>query len=167
MIDILKYINFDLTWHVVGNGPDENNLKKMIENLPHNIKVVFHGYLNKIELNQFYKTESINLFCSLSSSEGLPVSMMEAISYGIPIMSTDVGGCHEICNENTGFLIQKDFLSLSHFIQIAIARGSLSFRFTAFSVRFTFLIQEQKRVAEAFLVFFRICEGILLGLRNF
>ncbi len=53
------------------------------------------------------------------------------------------------------------------FTQIAIARGSLSFRFTAFSVRFTFLIQEQKRVAEAFFVFFRICEGILLGLRNF
>lgn len=109
MIDILKFINFDLTWHVVGNGPDENDLKKMSENLPHNIKVVFHGYLNKTELNHFYKTESINLFCSLSSSEGLPVSMMEAISYGIPIMSTDVGGCHEICNENTGFLIQKDF----------------------------------------------------------
>lgn len=112
MIDILKFINFDVTWHVVGNGPDENNLKKISENLPHNIKVVFHGYLNKKELNHFYKTESINLFCSLSSSEGLPVSMMEAISYGIPVMSTDVGGCREICNEKTGFLIQKDFKPL-------------------------------------------------------
>jgi len=45
----------------------------------------------------------------LSSSEGLPVSMMEAQSYGIPIMSTNVGGCNEICNDETGFLIKPDF----------------------------------------------------------
>jgi glycosyltransferase involved in cell wall biosynthesis len=34
---------------------------------------------------------------------------MEAQSYGIPIMSTDVGGCNEICNDETGFLIDPDF----------------------------------------------------------
>ena len=34
---------------------------------------------------------------------------MEAISFGIPIMSTDVGGCDEICNEQTGFLIPLNF----------------------------------------------------------
>ena len=38
--------------------------------------------------------------------------MMEAQSFGIPIMSTDVGGCNEICNENTGFLIPKDFTAI-------------------------------------------------------
>ena len=35
--------------------------------------------------------------------------MMEAQSFGIPIMSTNVGGCSEICNEQTGFLIEKEF----------------------------------------------------------
>lgn len=109
MVDILKNIDFKLIWHVIGNGPDEENLKKKCIDLPKNISVIFHGYYSQKQLFDFYKTNSINLFCSLSSSEGLPVSMMEAISFGIPIMSTNVGGCNEICNERTGFLIDKEF----------------------------------------------------------
>lgn len=109
MIDILKSIKFDLTWHVLGNGAEEDNLKKSCLELPPNIKVVFHGYLSQKKIYDFYKSHSVNLFCSLSSSEGIPVSMMEAISFGIPIMSTDVGGCNEICNDETGFLIYKNF----------------------------------------------------------
>ena len=34
---------------------------------------------------------------------------MEAISFGIPVMATDVGGCKEIAGEQTGILIPKDF----------------------------------------------------------
>jgi len=45
----------------------------------------------------------------VSETEGLPVSMMEAISFGIPILSTDVGGCKEIVTSETGILIKKDF----------------------------------------------------------
>lgn len=112
MIDILKNIKFNLTWHVLGNGFEEDNLKKLCKELPPHITVKFHGYLSQSQIFAFYKSNSINLFCSLSSSEGLPVSMMEAISFGIPIMSTDVGGCNEICNDETGFLIHKDFDAL-------------------------------------------------------
>lgn len=107
--EILKFIKFDLTWHVLGNGPDLENLKKLNSELPSNIKIIYHGQMQNSEILQFYKKNSINLLVSLSSSEGLPVSMMEAQSFGIPIMSTDVGGCNEICNENTGFLIDKNF----------------------------------------------------------
>ena len=109
MIDILNNIKDDLTWHVIGNGPEEDNLKQACKRLNENIKVIFHGYFSQQELFDFYKKTPINLLCSLSSSEGLPVSMMEAISFGIPIMSTDVGGCSEICNNKTGFLIKKNF----------------------------------------------------------
>ncbi len=35
--------------------------------------------------------------------------MMEAISFGIPIISTDVGGCNEIVNQETGVLIPLNF----------------------------------------------------------
>jgi glycosyltransferase involved in cell wall biosynthesis len=109
MVDILKHIEIPVTWHVIGNGPDFENLKKAATLLPNHIEVVFYGLLSKQEIELFYKTTAINLFISLSSSEGLPVSMMEAQSYGIPIMSTDVGGCNEICNDETGFLIDPDF----------------------------------------------------------
>ena len=109
MVDVLKHIEIPITWHVIGNGPDFENFKKIVTTLPNHVEVIFYGLLSKDEINNFYFTHEINLFLSVSSSEGLPVSMMEAQSYGIPIMSTDVGGCNEICNDETGFLIEKDF----------------------------------------------------------
>jgi glycosyltransferase involved in cell wall biosynthesis len=57
------------------------------------------------EIIKFYQNNSVNLFISLSEAEGIPVSIMEAISFGIPILSTDVGGCKEIVAEETGILI--------------------------------------------------------------
>ena len=98
-----------MTWHVLGDGPELEVLKKKCKELPANISVKFYGNLSPNEVNNFYKTVPVNLFVSLSSSEGLPVSMMEAISFGIPMLCTNVGGCSEICNENTGLLINKEF----------------------------------------------------------
>ena len=57
------------------------------------------------EIFEFYQKEHVNLFVSLSAVEGVPVSIMEAISFGIPVLSTDVGGCKEIVTEKTGILI--------------------------------------------------------------
>ncbi len=111
MADILKHTEIPITWHVIGNGPDFENIQKLVTALPNHIEVVFYGLLSKQEIDLFYKTTAINLFISLSSSEGLPVSMMEAQSYGIPIMSTNVGGCNEICNDKTGFLIEPNFVA--------------------------------------------------------
>lgn len=110
MAGILKHIKFDLIWHILGDGDDMERVKNENSKLPSNIKVVYHGLLDNIAILNFYKNTHVNLFASLSYSEGLPVTMMEAQSFGIPIMSTDVGGCSEICNEETGFLIEKDFL---------------------------------------------------------
>jgi glycosyltransferase involved in cell wall biosynthesis len=63
------------------------------------------GYTENKDVLDFYTQNSVNLFISLSAAEGIPVSIMEAISFGIPVLSTDVGGCSEIVNENTGLLI--------------------------------------------------------------
>ena len=57
----------------------------------------------------FYKKTPIHLLINLSTSEGIPVSMMEALSFGIPCLGTDVGGVHEIIKNNVnGYLIQED-----------------------------------------------------------
>ena len=67
------------------------------------------GDLQEKDVFRTYLAGSINLFVSVSETEGLPVSIMEAISFGIPVMATDVGGCREIANAHTGVLISKDF----------------------------------------------------------
>jgi len=124
MAGILKHIDFELTWHVLGNGEDLERLQRANSELPSNIKVIYHGYLDNAAVLNFYKNTSINLFVSLSYSEGLPVTMMEAQSFGLPIMSTNVGGCKEICNEQTGFLIEKDFDAKEIALKIADFKNS-------------------------------------------
>ena len=44
----------------------------------------------------YYKNNIIDIFINLSASEGIPVSIMDAISFGIPCIATNVGGTGEI-----------------------------------------------------------------------
>lgn len=44
----------------------------------------------------------------MSDSEGIPVSIMEAMSFGIPVIARNVGGMSEIVNEENGLLLEND-----------------------------------------------------------
>ncbi|MBL3200697.1 glycosyltransferase, partial [Klebsiella pneumoniae] len=44
----------------------------------------------------FFAANPVHLFLNLSTMEGIPVSIMEAISFGIPVVATDVGAVSEI-----------------------------------------------------------------------
>ncbi len=110
--EMLQYVDFPVTWYHIGNENLQSKKDKTIplyienvKNLPSNIRYVPKGNMSNDEVFQFYRDVPINLFISLSEAEGVPVSMMEAISFGIPILSTDVGGCREIVTESTGILI--------------------------------------------------------------
>ena len=58
---------------------------------------------------EFYENNHIDCLISVSTTEGIPVSMMEAISFGIPLLSTDVGGCKEIVTNQTGLLLPQNY----------------------------------------------------------
>lgn len=111
--DILKEIKEQVLWiHIGGenkNDPTLPILKENLKHLPSNVKYEFKGALSNEEVFSFYKSIPVDAFLSVSETEGLPVSMMEAISFGIPIISTDVGGCNEIVNQETGILIPINF----------------------------------------------------------
>lgn len=109
LVEALKSIKQSLVWEVIGDGEDLEKLRVLSKLLPANIQVKFHGHLSTQEIHTLYSTQHFDYLVSLSSSEGLPVSMMEAISHGIPIISTDVGGCKEIVTNETGTLIPSNF----------------------------------------------------------
>ena len=110
----LKFLNDDpdvkIRWIHFGDGDGLDEIKAYAEENLTNINVDFKGNVKNTDLMNYYKNESINLFVNTSSSEGLPVSIMEACSFGIPIIATDVGGTSEIVIENkTGMLLDVNF----------------------------------------------------------
>ena len=70
------------------------------------------GMVNSELIMSYYVNKQIDLFINVSNSEGVPVSIMEAMSAGIPILATNVGGTSEIVNNNNGKLLEKNINSL-------------------------------------------------------
>jgi glycosyltransferase involved in cell wall biosynthesis len=99
----------NIEWTHIGDGEDFDSLKKGVLKSDSNVKVNLRGRLQQKEIHNVYNNEQFSCFISLSTNEGLPVSMMEAMAHGIPVVSTDVGGCAEIVNENTGVLLPKNY----------------------------------------------------------
>ena len=99
----------NVTWSHFGIGDDFNKLSDLIINKKSNLKTNLYGSVTQDQLRLNYSEVQFSCFISLSTNEGLPVSMMEAMAHGIPVVSTDVGGCSEIVNENTGVLLPKNY----------------------------------------------------------
>lgn len=114
IIEILKGIqDIPIFWTHIGDGKELGKIKRLSEGLPANISVSFMGQMGNREVIENYKENEYHLFINVSESEGIPVSIMEATSFGIPVMATDVGGTRELVNEKTGILLKKDFDILS------------------------------------------------------
>ena len=78
-------------------------LQALIENKSKNLNVILTGYISNSDVKQLYMMNDFDLFVNMSLSEGIPVSIMEAISFGIPIIATNVGGNAEIVNDETQY----------------------------------------------------------------
>mgnify|MGYP006145167757 CR=1 FL=1 len=108
IIEVLKGYTQPLRWFHFGSGPMLETLQQSLSQLPENIEAKLMGQFSNEEILNFYSTNYVHLFISLSRSEGLPVSMMEAQSFGIPILACDVGGVSEIVSDGvTGVLIDQ------------------------------------------------------------
>lgn len=107
--DLLEKLDSNVRWIHFGDGEDFEKVKHKANLLPSNIIVELRGTVSNAEINDFYSSNHVDLFLSTSTSEGLPVSMMEAQSFGIPIVSYPVGGVSEIVVKKvTGLLLQSD-----------------------------------------------------------
>jgi len=102
--------NLKIKWFHFGDGKQLTSLKKQVETqkMP-NITAEFPGFVAPEQLHKWYAAHEADVFINISLSEGLPVSLMEAVGYGIPILATDAGGNKEICNQETGSLLPIHF----------------------------------------------------------
>lgn len=97
-----------IRWVHLGDGPERGKVTAAAERFGGELLWELPGHVDNAQVLGFYRKHRVDAFISLSESEGVPVSMMEAISFGVPIVATGVHGVPEIVNETTGILLRLD-----------------------------------------------------------
>jgi glycosyltransferase involved in cell wall biosynthesis len=95
----------ELKIHLIGNGPEKIRLMQLCKQLNANGKVIFHGF--QPEPMSFLNKMDVALLPS--KAEGIPLSLLEAMSAGLPCIASKVGGIPEILIDNfNGFLVAPE-----------------------------------------------------------
>jgi glycosyltransferase involved in cell wall biosynthesis len=97
--------NFHYQLLLAGDGPLRKEIEKKICQLGIEDNVRLLGYVHHPDLINFYKFQKVDIAVLPSAYEGIPVSLMEAMSYNVPVISTDVGGVNELIGGGHGVLI--------------------------------------------------------------
>jgi colanic acid/amylovoran biosynthesis glycosyltransferase len=109
IVATLSFLKLPVSWVHFGDGPKMKEIKNSASRLPVHIKADMKGAVGHDELMDYLRSSPVDIFINVSSSEGVPVSIMEAMSFGIPVIATNAGGTSEVVSEKTGLLIDVDF----------------------------------------------------------
>lgn len=131
-------------WKLIfaGNGMIEKG-RTVAEELKITNKVEFKGWVKGKQKAYLFKMSSI--FCLPSYAEGFPVSILEALSYGLPIVCSPVGGIKDFLNEEIDFIscspgnckdiaMKLSLLMKNKKLQFKMARNSLKIANDKFSM---------------------------------
>lgn len=93
----------DLKVHLVGSGPLEETVEETIQTLGLSDSVRIYDYVE--DISEMYELASV--FCRPSYSEGLPLTMLEAMASGVPPVITSIAGVPEVVTDReTGILLE-------------------------------------------------------------
>jgi glycosyltransferase involved in cell wall biosynthesis len=100
---VANYANAEFV--VVGEGPDRESLERLIDELKINSKVSLVG--RRDDMPSVYR--SFDVMVSSSRKEGLPVSILEGMATGLPVVATTVGEVPRLIRGGeTGLLVPPD-----------------------------------------------------------
>lgn len=138
LIEAIKVIDSkidkDIKFYLCGDG-DIDKINKFIDKLNINHRIAHVGWIDKEKKKEIFKSIAINVLPSYN--EGLPMTILETMAYGIPNIASDVASIPEIINENeTGRLVKpgdidklsKDILDILTDINLRRNISSNSYR---------------------------------------
>lgn len=110
ILDAIENSEFPIEWVHIGDGSEFEHIKNRIEKLNNpNVHCKLLGRKDNAEVIEYYNQSDFDVFINVSESEGVPVSIMEAMAFGKIIVATDVGGTSEIVHNGVnGYLLPID-----------------------------------------------------------
>jgi glycosyltransferase involved in cell wall biosynthesis len=121
-IVIQKYPNVKL--YMGGDGPLLNTCKNLSKHYNLEDHIIFSGVLKKERIIELYEKCLAFVQHSITpidgDKEGTPVAILEALSVGVPVISTSHGGIKDIINQSNGFLVNEHDVKMmaKHMISI-------------------------------------------------
>jgi L-malate glycosyltransferase len=101
----LRQVRPDAHLMIAGDGPSRQQLTEMISQMDLASQVSLLGPIDDVA--SFLK--GADIFISTSSHEGLPIAVLEAMSWGLPVIITDVPGHRDVIKNGTeGYLVPFD-----------------------------------------------------------
>lgn len=129
MKELKKYQNIKLT--IVGDGPMMNYVRELIGKYELSSTVELIGRIPYDAVKNYYQTHDVFFYTSLRESGG--VQLIEAMSFGLPIVTIDLHGQGQIVNEQVGYKIPVEepevtIKNLANSI-IEISQNSLQYKY--------------------------------------
>ena len=159
IINNKKLLNYNIKFTIAGTGSSEYKCKNKVSEYKLDSFFDFKGWITGKEKYNLLKESQI--FVLPSYNEGLPVAILEAMSYGLPIISTNVGSIEDAVKDNfNGFLINPgDINLLAHRITECILNKNMWEEFSQNSRKFIENIYDDK-------LYFNNIENLYLELNN-
>jgi glycosyltransferase involved in cell wall biosynthesis len=96
---------------IIGDGPERAQLEMQVRRLGIKDRVRFTGIITNGELKQYYRTCSFLILPAIydqkGDTEGLGVVLLEAMSYGKPVVASRIGGITDIVDNGNGILVES------------------------------------------------------------
>ncbi|WP_103064165.1 glycosyltransferase [Actinomyces qiguomingii] len=110
LVDALAGTSLPIQWDHFGEGELHEQIDaRAAQKLGENVTLTWRGFVRNTDLVEEYVLSPRHLLVNVSASEGVPVSIMEALSAGIPVIATDVGGTGELVRTGVnGILLPAD-----------------------------------------------------------
>jgi N-acetyl-alpha-D-glucosaminyl L-malate synthase BshA len=89
----------------IGQGPDREKIEKEVREKNISDKVIFKELKSPEDMSYFLNKSLVAVYPSLF--ENFSLSILEAMSCGVPVVATKVGGIPEVLNNENGFLIKN------------------------------------------------------------
>lgn len=111
LIEAYKELNTDKKLVIAGGSSHTKEYESELKALANgNENIIFTGFIQGKELDELYSNAYI--YCLPSDLEGMPISLLEAMSYGNCCLTSNIAECSEVCGENAVYFEQGNVQSL-------------------------------------------------------